>query len=259
MKNIVKKILATIALISLVLITGLVSIIFSPQVLFAHSVEYKKFTVYYSESFDEPNFNIRLDDAYELIQQSELHDSNYHFEVFLAHNHIFNEIENLQGKGPIARATAGYFTIKVPIDPARNIALRPGSSADLTYLLAHEMIHNLQANKYGMINFSPIKQPPKWKLEGYPEYIAKRNTLKHPEYNFIHEIERYLKLQSEASDIYLEVKENVFLPFYYYKGRLMVEYLMDVKGLTYDQILQDTRSEDEIFNELLEWKGQRVK
>ena len=38
---------------------------------------------------------------------------------------------------------------------------------------------------------------------------------------------------------------------YYYKGRLMIEYLMDIKHLSYDQILKDSVSESTIFKEMI--------
>ena len=42
-------------------------------------------------------------------------------------------------------------------------------------------------------------------------------------------------------------------PNYYYKGRLMIEYLMDIKHLSYDQILKDSVSEATIFKEMIKW------
>ncbi len=41
------------------------------------------------------------------------------------------------------------------------------------------------------------------------------------------------------------------MPSVYYKGRLMIGYLMDVKGMTYTEILKDTRSEDELLQEMI--------
>jgi len=34
----------------------------------------------------------------------------------------------------------------------------------------------------------------------------------------------------------------------------MIEYLMDIKHLSYDQILKDTLSENTIFQEMIKWK-----
>lgn len=44
------------------------------------------------------------------------------------------------------------------------------------------------------------------------------------------------------------------VPEYYYKSRLMTEYLMDIRHFTYDQILTDTASEEGIFEAMLKWK-----
>lgn len=34
----------------------------------------------------------------------------------------------------------------------------------------------------------------------------------------------------------------------------MIEYLMDIKHLSYDQILKDTASESTIFKQMIKWK-----
>ena len=62
-----------------------------------------------------------------------------------------------------------------------------------------------------------------------------------------------VQLVKESKDGLLEVTDGHHMPAYYYKGRLMVEYLKDEKGWTYDEILADTRTEDSIFKEILEW------
>jgi hypothetical protein len=75
--------------------------------------------------------------------------------------------------------------------------------------------------------------------------------LKDANYSLKSEIERFIKLDSKSKNGIVEVTEDHFMPSVYYKGRLMIEYLMDVKGMTYDEILKDTRSEDELFQEML--------
>lgn len=253
MRGAIKKTIASLGVFAVVLLAGLITVTLSPQMLFASAFDHQAFTVYSAADFDEVHLVARLDQAYALIKHSELHDKDYHFEVLLAHNHFFNDIEDLQGKGPIARATAGYITVKVPIEPKENYAWGNNGKVELTYLLAHEMIHSLQANRYGLLNFSSIKHPPMWKLEGYPEYIARRNQLKDNDYRFKSEVQRYVKLMETSDDMFVEVAKGHFVPFYYYKGRLMVEYLMDIKGMTYDEILKDDASEEAIFSALLEW------
>ena len=255
MKKAIKKVVASLTVAVAVVLSGLVTVTLSPQMLFAKKIEHQAFTIYASADteLDETYFKNRLDEAYTLIERSELHDKDYHFDVLLVHNHFFNDIEDIRGKGPIARATAGYITIKVPINSRENYVWGNNGKVNLTYLLAHEMVHNLQANKYGFINFSPIKHPPMWKLEGYPEYIARQDQLSANDYSLRSEVQRYAKLIEASDNMDVEVSQGHFIPFYYYKGRVMVEYLMGVKGMTYDEILKDDASEEIVYQEVLRW------
>ena len=96
-----------------------------------------------------------------------------------------------------------------------------------------------------------LNHPPYWKLEGYPEYIARQAKLKAEDYNLKNEIKRFVELESKSKDDFVEVSEEFFMPSIYYKGRLMVEYLIDVKGLTYSEVLKDTRTEEQVFQEMV--------
>jgi len=92
-----------------------------------------------------------------------------------------------------------------------------------------------------------------WKLEGYPEYVARQDYLHSPTYSLASEIERFVKSEAPDKEYTFEAVSGHWMPSYYFKGRIMVEYLMDVKALTYDEILLDPRSEEEIFSEMLIW------
>jgi hypothetical protein len=122
------------------------------------------------------------------------------------------------------------------------------------------MIHCLQVNKYGIMKFNPFKHPEFWKLEGYPEYISRNTELAGKDYSLTNEIERYVNLESKATDQWILAKEGgCEFPNYYFKGRLIMEYLMDIKHLSYDQILEDSVSESTIFKEMIKWKDSTKK
>jgi len=89
-------------------------------------------------------------------------------------------------------------------------------------------------------------------LEGYPEYISRQAKLKDKNYSLTNEIKRFIELESKSEDGIVEVSEEHFMPAVYYKGRLMIEYLMDIKGMTYTEILKDKRTEDQVFQEMLD-------
>lgn len=258
MRKIFKRILK---LSSLAILTGILTIVFIilfPQRLFAHKLGYKKFTVYSNSQIDTAIKAI-LDNALTLVQRSELYDSNYKYNIILCYNSFYNKIDNkILGTGPAARARLHNVIIKIRIDPKNDLAFPTFHKAcelNLTYLIAHEMIHCLQANKYGVIKFNPFKHPEFWKLEGYPEYISKQNKIG-VDYSLINDIDRYIDLKTHAPTIWISSEEGgCEAPDYYYKGRLMMKYLIDIKHLSYDQILKDTISENTIYQEMVKWRN----
>ena len=257
MRKIIKRILVVTLLTFAVTITGVVTIILFPQLLFANKLEYKGFRVYSNEKISNDIIPV-LDNSVKLVKESELYDLNYKFNVLLCYNSVFNKIDDkLLGFGPSARATLNHVTVKVRIDSKRDLffpTFRKNCEGSLSTLLAHEMVHCLQANKYGIMKFNPLAHPEMWKLEGYPEYISQRPRLRNKHYNLVSEIDRYIKLEKEAKDNWVSIEEGKCeVPTYYYKGRIMIEYLMDIKHLSYDQILKDTNSEDVYYAEMLEW------
>jgi hypothetical protein len=73
------------------------------------------------------------------------------------------------------------------------------------------------------------------------------------------EIDRYINLESKANGIWILSEEGgCEVPDYYYKGRLMIEYLMDIRHLSYDKILNDTVSENTVYQEMIKRKD-RIK
>jgi hypothetical protein len=258
MKKILKRVFAGTLLMATVTVSGLVTIIFFPEPLFANKLEHGQFTVYTNERTDE-HIEVILNNALEFVKKSELYDPSYRWDVFFSYNSVYNQIDDkILGHGPSARAVDNNIVVKVGVDQGRNLffpTFYRACEGNLTYLIAHEMMHCLQEHKYGKVKFNPFSPPEMWKLEGYPEYIARHERRQDVNYNLVAEIERYMKLESELTDIWIAVEETgCKVPKYYYKSRLMTEYLIDIKHLSYDEILGDTTSEDEIYAEMLHWK-----
>ena len=60
---------------------------------------------------------------------------------------------------------------------------------------------------------------------------------------------------SKATGIWISSEEGgCEVPNYYYKGRLMIEYLMDIRHLSYDKILNESVSENTVYHEMIKWK-----
>jgi hypothetical protein len=229
MKKIFKRIFKITFLTLFAAILTITVIILFPQPLFANKMSYKKFTVCSNEIIDQ-HIKTVLDHALTLVQKSELYDSNYKYNIILCNNSFYNKIDDkLLGGGRTARATFNNVVIKVRIDPETNLAFpafHKPCEENLTEVIAHEMIHCLQAHRYGIVKFNPFSHPEFWKLEGYPEYISKQEELSGRDYSLTSDINRYLNLRSEAGDIWVLSDEGgCEVPDYYYKGKLMMIYL----------------------------------
>jgi hypothetical protein len=257
MRTTFKRIFAGSLLTAIVIASGMVTILLFPEPLFANKLEHGQFKVYSNNEIDENIVSI-LDNAIELAKKSELYDPAYKFDAFFSYNSFFNKIDDkILGQGPSARATDNNLVIKVNIDAKRDLffpAFRTPCQSSLTYLVTHEMIHCLQEHKYGKLKFNPFRHPDFWKLEGYPEYIARQPKLIQNDYSLNHEIDKYVYLDHNSTDLWIEIEEGACeAPKYYYKGRLMIEYLMDIRHLSYDKILGDTISGDRVFAEMIKW------
>jgi hypothetical protein len=259
MKKTIKRVFAATTLTILVTISGLATILLFPQPLFANKMEHRQFTIYSNDKITTDIIPL-LDNAMALVEKSEINDPNYQYDILLSFNSLFNKIDDkVLGFGPSARATDNNVTIKVQVDIKRDLffsTFHRKCQSSLTYLLAHEMIHCLQAHKYGIMKFNPIKHPEMWKLEGYPEYVARQPKLTDKSYSFANEIDRYIELESKSTDMWVLIEERACeAPSYYYKGRLMVEYLMDIKHWSYDKILNDTTSTNSVYDDMINWSN----
>jgi hypothetical protein len=257
MKKVFKKIIVSLLLVVFVFVSGLITIILFPQPLFANKMEHGNFNVY-SNGIISADIGIVLDNASQCVKACELYDEKFKYDLFFSYGTLYNEIDNLMGPFPAARAVDNNVIIKIEADVSKNMATGKRSKVNLTWLIAHEMVHCLQAHKYGKLKFNPWHHPPLWKLEGYPEYVS-RKMLRKESYDLSNEIKRFKELQQSSTDGWVEVEPGHFTPAVYYKGRLLVEYLIDIKGYTYNDILQPQIMEDKVDNEMMQWYQSKIK
>lgn len=232
------------------------TIILYPQPLFAHEVQYRQFNLYSREKIGNEVKPV-LDSALALVQNSELYDPAYKVDVFLSYHTFFNKIDdNVFGYEPTARAIDNNIVVKVAVELNKNLVYTtfPKQCEQcFAYVIAHEMTHCLQTHKYGVLKFNPFHHPELWKLEGYPEYVA-RQKASHPIDSLKKDINRLLELKGKQTDIWVSVEEGgCDVPEVYYNGWLMTEYLINVRHLSYDQIIKDQHSEKEIYAEMVDW------
>lgn len=252
-KNYLRNTISGLAIMMILSISGLILLILYPQLTFAHQREYRSFHIYANEDIAS-EIELAIDSAMNLVEQSELYDSAYQADLFFAHNSTFNQLDNLLlGSWAAARATHNNIIVKVPVDIPAQTGRMEDNQFHLSYMIAHELMHCLQAHRYGIWTFNPFAPPPIWILEGYPEYISRaRFKTKNPS-DLKEEIYFYLQHRPEDPLALIRLDEKHLTPNTYFKSKLMVEYLIEIKGQSYSDILRSNQTEEVVWQDLLAW------
>ena len=134
----------------------------------------------------------------------------------------------------------------------------------MTNVLTHEVTHSLVFARLGLANTARL---PMWKAEGYPEYIAAAVVRSQSGYSLRGSVARLLeadltRLKDAQGNIaplrydcigksYLKNEAGDFWHTCYYLSRVLVEYVLDKKGLSFDRLAQPSIDETQTLNELL--------
>lgn len=252
MKKILKRVLAGAVLTSIISFVAIAILIINPQILFAVDKAYGDFTIYSNNEIPE-SYKTTIDEAIELIGTSEIYEPNHKLHIFISHGSLFNELETKIFGYAVARCTYNNIILKAEVDFNKNMLLIGNNSKrDLIKTIAHEAIHFYQMKKSGILNFNPINHPPQWKMEGYPEYVAYQKDIRSGDYDIRDSINKLIEFEKTGEYLF-ETSPGQFEPFVYYKGRIMIEYLIDIKGLTYTEILNETVVDEKVIEEMTIW------
>lgn len=228
----------------------LLSILLNPGLLYANKTVVDNYTVYHSSQIDDDIIK-RLETVTMLLEQSALYDPSFKLEICLNDGSFYPTLlEKVRGQ-----AFAWGFYNKVVLqgktDFKNNRVQLNGYSWNSEQLIAHEAIHCYQYNRFGLWGSNPIANYPIWKWEGYPEYVSRQNL---GQLNLYENIERLLKTTEEDNKNWaIEFADGTISPVNYYKDWLLVSYCIDIKDLSYKELLNDSLTKDLIEKEMHEW------
>lgn len=251
MKRKIKK--WTLRLTATALLIGglLLIIVLNPILTYANKTTHYNYTIFHNNTLDSTLLT-KLDQATELLKASEFYNSKLHLDICLNDGSKYPKlIQALRG-----RAFAWGFYDKVVMQGKANfqdnyVELN-GYKWNLTQLVAHEMTHCLQFDKLGFWKSKPIANIPNWKWEGYAEYVSRQNI---DQKDLSKNIERLIA----TNEKYWEIKfaDSTIAPREYYDNWTLIQYCMDIKKMTYEQIIADTTSEQAVRQEMMRWFGRR--
>ncbi len=251
MKRQIKKWTLRLTVTGLLIAGLLLIIVLNPILTYANKTTHNNYSIYHNKTLD-PKLTSTLDQATILLKTSELYNDNLKLDICLNDGSNYPTlIKAIRGK-----AFAWGFYDKVVMQGTmncqENFVELNGYKWNLTQLLAHEMTHCLQFDKFGFFKSKPVADIPNWKWEGYAEYVSRQNSNQK-------DLRKNLdRLQQSGKNTWeITFEDSTITPREYYNYWTMVQYCLDVKQLTYQQLLKDKTSESEIQTEMTNWYNEK--
>lgn len=251
MKKQIKKWTLRLTVSGLLITILLLLIILKPVLTYAGKTTHSNYSVYHHQPL-EPTLLSHLDNATEHLKTSEFYNPNLQLDICLNDGSSYPDLMKTL-RGP---AFAWGFYNKVILQGTtnvpENIVELHGYRWNLTQLLTHEMTHCLQFDYLGLRKSNPIAAIPDWKWEGYAEYISRQNP---NQKNLSKNIDQLIATDETLWEVKFE--DGTISPREYYNYWTLVQYCMDIKKMSYLQILDDTTSEQLVRNQMMHWYYQR--
>jgi hypothetical protein len=193
-----------------------------PQVLFAHQVTYKNFTVYSRQPLDQSVY-VMLDKVEARLATSEVNNTQVKPKIFLTNSQrLYSLLSLYLGANSFGKGFGVVLTNNVFIneaDVARDLVFRKApafNQRSLSEVVAHEVTHLLVREKFGYLKNVTM---PAWKKEGYAEYVAGGTTLDY----------------ATGANMWKANPQND-RGYQYFKYYMCVKYLLDHDKLTVEQL-----------------------
>ncbi|MDX1627284.1 MAG: hypothetical protein R3345_01220 [Fulvivirga sp.] len=250
MKNKIARWSIRIITLSILFISTLILIVFNPNLLYAKKTEVGNFIVFHQSNLD-PELPSRLQAVDELIQSSELYDPRFKVKICLNDGSMYPVLfEKLRGPA-FGWGFYNIATFRGTFDYSKNKVVLNGYAWNMEQLIAHEVTHCLQANALGMMSANPFGNHAQWKWEGYPEYVARRNAEQTSLMKNIKRIKETREKNPGAWGIFFN--DGTVAPGTYYDHWLLVQYCLDIEGMTYSDLLKSDISRGTLEKKMLDW------
>jgi hypothetical protein len=238
---------------ALVLLGLYLSVFFAPYPLFRHHAELSGFRVY-SDRQIGAEFEPVFEDARRRVEGMELLDGPELPRIFICRSQrLFVLLNRLAGKrhagqGLLISVAGNVFLSDSGISAvARRNRARPEHSrleGSWSAAVAHEVAHHLAFSRLG---YRRARAIPTWKSEGWADYEANRAiTRSDSDYDFRGRVT--LLLDEDAWQHPTGTVDRR-----HFQWHALVEYLCEVDGLGFDQLMDPEVTEERAWTDLLSW------
>ena len=214
----------------LLIAAAFVFLLVYPQVLFAHEVRYKNFTVYSRQPLDQ-NIYAVLDKVEAQLSKSPINDTTVQPKIFLTNSQKLYSLlslyigQNSFGKGYPLLPTTNVFINET--DVSHDLVFRKSATFNqrsLSSVITHEITHLHIRGKLGYVRNIRLAT---WKKEGFCEFVAGGSTLDY-----------------ETGVRMWKANPADGTGYQYFKYHLLVKYLLDQEKLAVDELF--TRDIDQV-------------
>jgi len=252
LKTIKRILLGSFSVLGISLLVWTIALL-NPGLSYAYATKIDQVTVFHNQELAAESAAI-IHQALAIISESDLFNSDIEIQLCLNDGSGFPEYH------PLSTGLAYSFLNKSVLyacqpDFAENIASAQWEvnnnelrKFDLTWLIAHEFMHCLQSNENVWLQFNIGF----WKLEGHAEYISREWKNDH---SLKQKLERFLeeeKLKHSGLPV-ITLKDGTRQILPYYKYGLLTQFLMEEEGMNFEEFINDERSIDQIYLDLLAW------
>ena len=261
------------------LLTAFAGLLAFPGFMFAHEVAFANLSAYSDDDRSEALAPV-LQEIHARITQSTIDAPATTHRIFFGNDKpLFGFLQNARarlvqatiGQTPSATYNASWppqvshvVTFRMPdFDRGKLVSESWPKTQDTAYLLTHEITHSLVLERLGMRRAAAL---PLWKAEGYPDYVAATVIRHAASYSLRDSMTRLMhadlaSMRTATGDIqpldyrcigqsYVTIETGDFWNTCYYLSRLLVEYQIDVKGLTFDELMAPAVNDVDSWREL---------
>lgn len=232
------------------LLALLVTFMLNPILLYANKTVMGNYSIYHNKPLNQ-NLAFRLEQSISIIKASELYDPKLKMDVCLKDGSKYpGLVEKVLGRDVLSSFYNKIVLTGDEVNFDRNYIQFYEHKWNLTEMLAHAQVHCVEFNKYGLWKSNPIGRHPEWKWEGYPEYIARQNAQLG---NLQAGIKTLLKTERDNDTGWMTLPDSTEALVHYFKYRLLTLYCLEVKKMTFVNLLRDTTREETIRLQMMDW------
>ena len=241
-----KGIFAVLALFIL-----LASLVQFPSLFINKANTYKAFDIYSNTPLAiNDDAKIVFDSVLINLEKSHFQKNSDQYHLYFIKGTFYEQLLGIFGMKNIA--SSKYFKhiyIAQPLFSESKLMMNTSDHGwlNLVQIITHEAVHSQMYADHSNWGFM---QTPAWINEGYAEYISYQPIRQKTGYQLSSLVQH---LATEKGD-WLRTEHGAMTPRFYTKSRVLVEYLLDIKGKTITELIADkTLNSEAIYEEVVEY------